>query len=175
MTVDRGAQVYLALGSNLGDRGRNLRDAVQALVRHGVRIGRVSPLYASRYVGPPPDQPEYLNAVLEARTELQPADLWRAVCAVERAAGRPSGTHGQPRLLDIDVLFYEDLHLSGPDLVLPHPRIAERLFVLEPLYDLGALDRRPELAAARAALAGRQEIRRFGPFEIGVVHGTAPA
>ncbi len=167
MTPHRGARVYLALGSNLGDRAQQLRAGVHALSRRGVQVVGASAVYATAYVGPGPDQPEYLNAVVEAITPLSPAALLAVVREVEVLAGRLPGTHGLPRPLDLDILFYDDLQVSSPDLVLPHPRIRERLFVLEPLHDLGALDARPELAAARAALGGRQTLRRVGTFELG--------
>lgn len=167
MTTHRGARIHLALGSNLGDRARHLRAGAQALSLRGVRIVRASSIYATDYVGPDPEQPEYLNAVLEADTWLSPPALLRAVQEVEELAGRIPQTHGEPRPLDVDVLFYGDMRLPGPDLVVPHPRIGARLFVLEPLHELGALDGRPQLAAARLGLAGRQIIRRIGGFEFG--------
>jgi len=167
MTTRRSARVYLALGSNLGDRARHLHAGARALARRGVRIVGASSVYATGYVGPGPDQPEYLNAVVEAITTLPPAALLAVAQEVETLAGRSPGTHAQPRPLDVDVLFYDDVQISDPNLVLPHPRIRQRLFVLEPLRELGALDARPQLAAARDELVGRQSIRRVGGFELG--------
>jgi 2-amino-4-hydroxy-6-hydroxymethyldihydropteridine diphosphokinase len=161
MSFGRGARVYLALGSNLGDRAGHLRDAVRALAQGGVRVVRGSPLYASDYVGPPPDQPEYLNAVIEGRTEWSPRALLQLAQQVERAAGRPPAAHGLPRPLDIDLLFYDEIQMVEPDLVLPHPRIGERRFVLEPLHDLGALAAWPDLDAARRRLAAVQRLERL--------------
>jgi 2-amino-4-hydroxy-6-hydroxymethyldihydropteridine diphosphokinase len=167
MTIHRGARVYLALGSNLGDRARHLLVGGRGLALRGVRIVGASAVYATGYVGPPPDQPEYLNAVVEGITTLSPMALLAVAREVEALAGRLPATHGQPRPLDVDILFYDDVQVSGPDLVLPHPRIRDRLFVLEPLHDLGALDARPQLAAARAELVGRQALRRVGAFQLG--------
>jgi len=167
MTTHRGARVYLALGSNLGDRALHLRAGARALACRGVQIVGASSVYATGYIGPGPDQPEYLNAVIEATTALSPAALLAVAREVEALSGRLPGTHGQPRSLDVDILFYDEVQITAPDLVLPHPRIRERLFVLQPLHDLGALDARPQLAVAREDLVGRQSLRRVGAFELG--------
>src|SRR5206468_198350 len=113
---------------------------------------RLSPLYDSAYVGPRGSQPLYLNAVLEARTRLLPLALLDAAQAVEALHGRPSGTHGCPRTLDVDLLLYGGWTVRHPRLVVPHPRLADRLFVLRPLQDLGVLESR--------GLSGRLELLR---------------
>jgi 2-amino-4-hydroxy-6-hydroxymethyldihydropteridine diphosphokinase len=127
---------YLGLGSNLGDRLANLRRAVALLNRQGVRVVRSSRVYETEPVGPP--QPEYLNAVIEAETALAPHDLLRACMAVEQAMGRVRAERWGPRVIDVDVLTYDDERIDEPDLIVPHPRIHERAFVLAPLLELTA-------------------------------------
>jgi 2-amino-4-hydroxy-6-hydroxymethyldihydropteridine diphosphokinase len=128
--------VYLGLGSNLGDRAAQLRAALAALDRlPGTRVRRVSALYESAPWGVT-GQPAFLNAVAEVNTGLAPHDLLHAVKAIEREAGREAGPRWGPRPLDIDLLLYDDQQVDSPDLVIPHPRLAERRFVLAPLCDL---------------------------------------
>jgi 2-amino-4-hydroxy-6-hydroxymethyldihydropteridine diphosphokinase len=128
--------VYLGLGSNLGDRAGHLRAALAALgTLPGTTVGRVSALYESAPWGVT-DQPAFLNAVAEVQTDLAPADLLRAVKAIEHAAGRRAGRRWGPRPLDIDLLLYDNQTVATADLVIPHPRLAERRFVLAPLCDL---------------------------------------
>jgi 2-amino-4-hydroxy-6-hydroxymethyldihydropteridine diphosphokinase len=129
-------QAYLGLGSNLGDRMANLRRAVALLNREGVRVVRSSRVYETDPVGPP--QPEYLNAVIEAETALVPHDLLRACLAVEQTMGRVRAERWGPRLIDVDVLTYGDERIDDPDLMVPHPRMHERAFVLAPLLELTA-------------------------------------
>lgn len=130
--------VYLGLGSNLGDRASHLRRAVRDLAACGVTIERTSPIYAGPYVGPGPPQPEYWNSVVAATTHLLPAALLRVTTQIERLHGREPGSHSRPRTLDIDLLFYAGWRIRTPELVVPHPRLWDRRFVLEPLAALGA-------------------------------------
>jgi 2-amino-4-hydroxy-6-hydroxymethyldihydropteridine diphosphokinase len=160
-------RVWLGLGSNLGDRRRALGAAVAALAARGVEPLRLSPLYDCDYVGPAAPQPPYLNAVLEARTRLSPLQLLDVTQAVERDAGRAPDTHDLPRPLDIDVLFYDDETVQHPRLVIPHPRLAARRFVLQPLRDLGALADRPELVARLHQLESTQSVRPAGELAVG--------
>jgi 2-amino-4-hydroxy-6-hydroxymethyldihydropteridine diphosphokinase len=128
--------VYLGLGSNLGDRAAHLRAALAALGRlPGTAVRRVSALYESAPWGVT-DQPAFLNAVAEVTTGLTPHELLRSVKVIEQEAGRQTGPRWGPRPLDIDLLLYDDLVMDSPDLVIPHPRLAERRFVLAPLCDL---------------------------------------
>ena len=154
--------VYLGLGSNQGDRRRALATAIAALQAHGVEPMRLSPLYDTDYVGPGGTQEPYLNAVLEARTALAPLALLDVTQAVERAAGRAPATHLLPRPLDIDILFYGRTTFRHPRLQIPHPRIGERRFVLQPLDALGALAARPDLAAALHRHEATQPVRAAG-------------
>ncbi len=166
MAVAGYVDVYLALGSNQGERMHELRDAVRALVRAGVRVRRVSSVFESAYVGPGARQPAYLNAVVHAETCLAPLGLLECTQAIERAQGRAPGSHMQPRRLDIDVLAYGDVRVRHPRLVIPHPRAAERRFVLEPWHELGGL---PETRLVRSlrAVRERQALTRIGPLDVG--------
>jgi 2-amino-4-hydroxy-6-hydroxymethyldihydropteridine diphosphokinase len=129
-------EVVIALGSNLGDRRAHLAGAVEALrARPGVSVLRVSPWVETAAVGGPPDQGPYLNGVLIARCTLAPAALLGALQEIERAFGRerdPVRPHAA-RTLDLDLLLYGEQRVDEPGLVVPHPRLEERLFVLEPL------------------------------------------
>ncbi|HEU4327785.1 MAG TPA: 2-amino-4-hydroxy-6-hydroxymethyldihydropteridine diphosphokinase [Roseiflexaceae bacterium] len=126
--------VYLALGSNLGDRRVNLAAAV-ARLPPVVAVERISQLYETEpaYVT---DQPRFLNAVLHGATDLPPEELLAWIKRLERELGRQSGLRFGPRLIDIDILLYDALTLSSPALTIPHPRMAERPFVLVPLAEI---------------------------------------
>jgi 2-amino-4-hydroxy-6-hydroxymethyldihydropteridine diphosphokinase len=126
-------RAFLGLGSNLGDSRRLLREAVDAL---GPEVTAVSPLYETEPVGGPPDQPRYLNVVVELETERSPHALLERARELEAAAGRTRGVRWAPRTLDVDVLLVGDLEVDEPDLVVPHPRMRERRFVMAPLADL---------------------------------------
>jgi 2-amino-4-hydroxy-6-hydroxymethyldihydropteridine diphosphokinase len=125
-------RVYLSLGSNVGDRWARLREAVGALPD----VAAVSPVYETEPVGGPPGQEPYLNAVVELDTDLSPHDLLELAHRLEDAAGRRRAEHHGPRTLDVDVLLVGDLVVDEPDLVVPHPRMYGRRFVLRPLADL---------------------------------------
>lgn len=146
-------RAFLSLGSNLGDRWTYLREAVAGLPD----VVAVSPVYETEPVGGPPGQGPFLNAVVELDTELSPRDLLEVAHRLEAAAGRRRVEHHGPRTLDVDVLLVGDLVVDEPDLVVPHPRLNERRFVLRPLADL-APDLVPEDAEGRAAGA----VRRVG-------------
>jgi 2-amino-4-hydroxy-6-hydroxymethyldihydropteridine diphosphokinase len=126
----------IALGSNVGDREANFRQAVAGLKRLG-EVKAVSSFYETDPVGYT-DQPKFLNAAALLETELEPLPLLHALIEIERAAGRdrsiapPKG----PRTLDLDLLLYGDCVLSGPELTLPHPEMHTRRFVLEPLAEI---------------------------------------
>jgi 2-amino-4-hydroxy-6-hydroxymethyldihydropteridine diphosphokinase len=144
---------YLALGSNEGDRRNHLRRAVASLP--GVR--RVSGVYETAPVGGPAQGP-YLNCVVEVDTDLGPHDLLAECQRVERDAGRVRTVRWGPRTLDVDILLFDDLTVDDAELTVPHPRMAERRFVLEPLADLapercppGWQERLPAEAVERVA------------------------
>lgn len=125
-------RAFLGLGSNLGDRQALLRQAVRDLPD----LVKVSPVYETDPVGGPPGQPPFLNIVVELRTDRGPRSLLELARELERAAGRVRTERDGPRTLDVDVLLVGDLQVDEPDLVVPHPRMNERRFVLAPLADL---------------------------------------
>ena len=129
--------VLLALGSNLGDREGILRFARQAAAELPVtELLGSSPLYATDPVGGPPGQPPFLNAVLHLKSALAPYDLLTVTQDMEQAMRRERHEHWGPRTLDVDILFFGARVNNEPQLMLPHPRLAERRFVLVPLCDL---------------------------------------
>lgn len=131
------AAVYLGLGANLGNREANLRMALRCLWRMG-RVEAVSALYESEPVGGP-EQPPYYNAACVMETGLEPAGLLRFLQSLEHEIGRrPGGERWGPRPIDLDILLYEDRVLEEEGLVVPHPRMTERAFVLIPLADIAA-------------------------------------
>ena len=126
--------VYLALGSNLGDRGENLRQAIAALPPQ-MDIQAKSHIYETSPWGIE-DQPRFFNQVVKAGTYLQPEPLLKHLKRLEVALGRKPGIRNGPRLIDIDILFYDHLVLNTSLLTVPHPRLHERGFVLLPLMDI---------------------------------------
>ncbi len=126
--------VYLALGTNLGDRLSNLRVAVQSLPPE-VRVLTESRIFETPPWGYTP-QPPFLNMAIQAETDLPPAELLSYLKHLETRMGRKKTLHWGPRLIDLDILFYDALTLDTPDLVIPHPHLHERGFVLAPLADL---------------------------------------
>jgi len=129
-----GATVYVALGSNLGDRAAYLQAALDRL-RATVRVTAVSPVYETDPVGYA-EQGPFLNAVVAGTTTSTPRGLLRALQGIERASGRARSFPNAPRTLDLDLLSYGTLALDTPDLTVPHPRLYERAFVLVPLADI---------------------------------------
>ena len=156
---------YLGLGSNEGDRLRNLRAARAALVRHEVAVEASSSVYETAPQGEVLEQPDFLNAALRVRTALGPEELLDAAKAVERDLGRePGGLRHGPRPIDVDVLLLGDLEYSSARLSLPHREVTSRRFVLEPLLELD-----PELAlpdgtrlASQLDAVRDQAVRRAG-------------
>jgi 2-amino-4-hydroxy-6-hydroxymethyldihydropteridine diphosphokinase len=128
--------VYLGLGSNLGSRSRNLSAARRRLRQSGVRIRRQSRVIETEPWGVS-DQPSFLNQVVEAEWQGTPRQLLRVAKQVERDGGRRPTRRWGPRVIDVDVLLFGDQRVSLRDLVIPHPRIAERPFVFELLAELG--------------------------------------
>jgi 2-amino-4-hydroxy-6-hydroxymethyldihydropteridine diphosphokinase len=124
-------EVVLALGANLGDRAATLRAAVRDLAAAGLRVRAVSPAVETDPVGGP-EQPDYLNAVVLARTAGSAREVLRAAQEVEERHGRRRGVRWGARTLDVDVIAYDDLVARDDELELPHPRAAERAFVLAP-------------------------------------------
>ena len=127
--------VCLSLGSNVGDRAKNLRDAIAALGSAGVSVARVSSLYETEPVDYL-DQPWFLNCAVEAETQLAALDLLHAVRGIEAQMGSKKPIAKGPRLIDIDILLYSSEVIDTPELQVPHPRMHLRRFVLEPLAEI---------------------------------------
>ena len=156
---------YLGLGSNEGDRVRNLRAARDALVLYEVAVEASSSVYETAPQGEVLDQPDFLNAAVRVRTALGPEELLEAAKAIERDIGRaPGGARHGPRSIDVDVLLLGDVEYSSKRLTLPHREVTSRRFVLEPLLELD-----PELTlpdgtplASRLDAVRDQPVRRAG-------------
>jgi 2-amino-4-hydroxy-6-hydroxymethyldihydropteridine diphosphokinase len=127
-------EVYLGLGSNVGDRLLNLNKAIE-LLSEKIQILKKSKIYISKAVGYT-DQPDFYNMVLYGKTDLSPEELFNFIKDVEKNAGRVYRFHWGPREIDIDILFYNDLVYKSDKLNIPHPRLHERDFVLLPLIEL---------------------------------------
>jgi 2-amino-4-hydroxy-6-hydroxymethyldihydropteridine diphosphokinase len=136
-------QVFIALGTNLGERTQNLEAARKALPP-GVQVTACSPIYET-----PPwgyaDQPAFLNQVIQGETDLPPHDLLGYLKQLEAELGRTKTVIYGPRVIDLDIIFYDDLILETPTLTIPHPRLVGRAFVLVPLADLAPDLRHPKL------------------------------
>ncbi|MGH9559169.1 MAG: 2-amino-4-hydroxy-6-hydroxymethyldihydropteridine diphosphokinase [Bryobacteraceae bacterium] len=134
--------VYIGLGSNLGDRRENLKRAMESLAKDDLNVMRESSIYETepRDIV---DQPWFLNQVVEAETELMPRQLLARLEKIERGMGRKLGIAKGPRLIDLDILLYGDAVVSTADLEIPHPRMTERRFVLEPLAEIAPGLRHP--------------------------------
>ncbi len=152
--------VYLGLGSNVGDREANLREALERLETDGIRVVRRSSLYETE----PQDlrdQPWFLNAVVEVETDLFPLQLLAHIQNVEREMGRRRLTPKGPRNIDIDILFYGRSVIHTPELQTPHPRIAQRRFVLEPFSEIA-----PEFRHPVSGKTAREMLNALEPQEI---------
>lgn len=131
------AEVFIALGSNLGDRKKNLASALAAMDRMGVALRAVSSVYETEPWGPV-KQEHYLNQVLRADTRLAPHPLLRTLRRIERSLGRDRNKEQRfgPRTMDLDILLYEGANLRTKTLQVPHPRMLQRAFVLVPLAEI---------------------------------------
>lgn len=135
--------VFLALGSNVGDRADNIRRALEKLhpeivVELKSKVYETEPMYMT-------EQPHFYNMVIRGTTQLQPHDLLSHIKTIERALGREEHSHNQPRPIDIDILLYDDVILETPELTIPHPRMHERGFVMMPLEEIASFHVHPTL------------------------------
>jgi 2-amino-4-hydroxy-6-hydroxymethyldihydropteridine diphosphokinase len=157
---------YLGLGSNVGDPAAHLRAAVELLEAEGIEVEAVSSTYVTEPVGEVLDQPDFLNAAVRIRTDLEPEGLLDACKRVEAERGRSfDAPRHSPRPLDVDLLLLGDLELETDRLTLPHPEVTVRRFVLVPLLELDselALPDGARLADALGALPEGQRVERKG-------------
>lgn len=153
--MPKSVTVYLGLGSNMGDRQANLRRALKMLSSR-VKLEKLSPVYDTAPVGKV-DQPRFLNLACRVTTSLTPADLLAFAKSIEKSLGRKPGPPNSPRPIDIDILFYGDRIIETPALTVPHPRLAERAFVLAPLADIAPLFKHPVSGKAVRQLLGELE------------------
>ncbi len=163
-SVPQAKTIYLSVGSNVGDRAAQIARAVEALAVAGVRVARRSSLYATEPVDVR-TQSWFLNCVLEAETDLMPRQLLHALQEVERALGRKKLVRRGPRAIDIDLLLYGASVVRVAELEVPHPRMAERRFVLVPLAELVPMLRHPTLHKTVTELLAetpdRSSVRRW--------------
>jgi len=143
--------VYIALGTNVGEREANLLQALQLLPESGVQIRRVSSIYETEPVDYL-DQEWFLNAVLEAQTELDALDLLSALRVIEARMGSKKAFAKGPRKIDLDILLYGNETIDTPELQVPHPRMLERKFVLIPLAEIAPNLRHPSWKSGVAQL-----------------------
>ncbi len=129
------AIVYIGIGSNIGNRQENCREAVRQLALRGLKVGRQSSMIETEPWGVA-EQPRFMNMAVEAETDLSPKLLYDVLKDIETAMGRRKAVRWGPRVIDLDILFYDDLILDTERLVIPHPLLHERDFVLIPLAEI---------------------------------------
>jgi len=153
---------YIGLGSNLGDREGNLRDAIELMdAEPSITVRRVSSFIDTQPVGGPP-QGSYLNAVAEVETALEPRELLDALQRIERSLGRVRTVRWGPRTIDLDIVLLGDAVVDEPGLEIPHPRMHEREFVLRPLCELAPGALHPRLRKTAAELLAALDSRKRG-------------
>ena len=150
---------YVALGSNLGDRAHHIREAIQKLGTV-VTVEALSPIYETepQYVR---EQPAFYNAVVRVQTDLTPEDLLVHLENIEKAVGRTETFRNGPRVIDLDILLYDDRQMDSPSLTIPHPRMHERAFVLAPLTDIA-----PDLVHPRSRLTMRDLLQKISVRDV---------
>lgn len=139
--------IFIALGANMpspaGPPDATLRRSLEAMPRVGIQVVKVSPFYRSK-AWPNPADPSFVNAVVEVKTRLLPGELLKALLAIEKGFGRVRKKANEPRTLDLDLIDYGGLISDAEQLMLPHPRMHERAFVLRPLADIAPAWRHPD-------------------------------
>jgi 2-amino-4-hydroxy-6-hydroxymethyldihydropteridine diphosphokinase len=159
-TSGESLRAYVGMGSNLGDRAGNLLLGVRGMMSASLRVLRLSSVYETEPVGVSDAQPAYLNAVAELGPPLpRPEELLARLLKIEYALGRRRAHANAARTLDLDLLLYGDATLTTPLLTLPHPRMRQRRFVLEPLCELAPDTRHPVLKKTCAQLLAKTDDR----------------
>ncbi len=162
-------QVYIGIGSNLGDRQVNMKKALK-LLGERLQIELVSSIYETEPVGYV-EQPMFFNAVCRGQTELGPLQLLSLVKGIEASLGRVSSFPNAPRTIDLDIIFYGDMIMETPELTIPHPRLEERAFVLIPLLEIAPDLRHPvsgeSITDLLARVQGREGVKKIGELGVG--------
>lgn len=135
------AAVYLGIGSNQGNRRHHINEALARLNKNGISVSKVSSIIETDPVGGPPGQEKFLNAVIKAETDFSPEELLACLKSIERQLGRIKTVSNGPRPIDLDILLYDRLTIKLPQLIIPHPRMRGREFVMRPLKEIA-----PQLA-----------------------------
>ena len=168
-------RVYIGLGSNLGDRVAHLREAVHRLGAI-ITIERVSQLYVAAPLGYVRDD-AYINAALHGATTMTPIDLLGMLQQIEVAMGRRPGVQFGPRPIDLDLLFFDSIQMETYKLTIPHPRLAERAFVLKPLADIAPDFMHPVLYYTMSQLLAdaedAEQVKLYDPTQEGIVNESA--
>lgn len=165
--------VYISLGSNLGDRARNIARAIEALRARGIRVTRQSALYETEPVDVSGGE-WFLNGAIEAETSMRPGQLMQTLLIIERSLGRQrrraeasGNAPKEPRTIDMDILLFDSKVVDDPELQVPHPRMATRKFVLVPLAEIAGSAEHPVLhktiAELLAATPDQSEVRPWNP------------
>ena len=160
--------VYLALGTNLGDRPGNLTRALQSL-RACATVEQVSRCYETKPVGYE-DQPDFLNLTCFVTTALSPLQLLQNLKDIEQKMGRRASVRNAPRPIDIDILFFDDLVVNSTELTIPHPRMNERAFVLVPLADIASEILHPILKLSVREMLERVDRRGITNYELRITN-----
>ncbi len=164
-------QVYLGIGSNLGDRQANMEKALK-LLGDMLQVELVSAIYETEPVGYV-EQPMFLNAVCRGQTELGPLQLLSLVKGMEASLGRVSSFPNAPRTIDLDIIFYGNMIMQTPELTIPHPRLEERAFVLIPLLEIAPDLSHPvsgeSIKDLAARVQGREGVKKIGELGVGDV------